>query len=457
MIGSDPVDRPRLRIWHIAELYPPHYGGGAAIYVRDVCRFLAGRGHEVRVLCTEAIDGPDYSVRTDSDGPVRIDRLNLPYLRSQDPGGWFLGIRSWRRHCARAEQAVEALLGDWKPDVVNFHTPYSLYEEALPLLRRRGVPIVGMAHCAWLICPRLRLMRSPTSTRCTGPGPAKCLECLYSHWDGSHGRAALKLPWRILKLGAYPAYRLASRYRSRQDVDGLIAYSEFMRAAHDGHIPGPVIHVPLGLDLADRPSEVPVRPRHPVRFGFAGGFQAHKGIAQLLDAAASLRKRGLAFELHVWGPNEESGRREIATRQLEDRVVVRGLFAPQDRWAAFAEFDVLLMATQDEEPFGRVIQEAAAAGAPSIAPDVGGISEQIRDGVDGLLYRFRDQADLERQMTRIVEEPRLVAELARNLRPVVDTRRAVQDVERFYLDVIARRALVSATMAGDPVPRGGPA
>jgi glycosyltransferase involved in cell wall biosynthesis len=431
-------DRRTLRVWHIAELYPPDYGGGAAVYIRDVCRFLADRGHEVRVLCTEDSDRPPYSIRTEYDGAVRVDRLSLPHFRRHDPGGWMLGLRGWRRHQKRIMTLAGELLATWTPDLVQFHTPHALYEECSAVIERHEVPVVGMLHCAWLICPRLRLIRSPGSTSCSGPAPLKCLGCLYSHWDGSWSRAGLKLPWRLMKLGAYPAYRLWSRTETRKHVSGLIAYSEFMRTVHDGLVPGSVQHISLGIDLADRPAGRPVRPRTPLRFGFIGGFQEHKGIWDVLDAAARLNRRGLAFELHIWGPNQDPG--PVRQRGLEERVVLHGMFAPREKWSVYEQFDVLLMATRDQEPYGRVIQEAAAAGAPSIAPATGGIAEQIRDGFDGLLFRVRDSADLEAKMERVVSEPPVVARLSENLWPVIDTRDAVARIEEFYYQLIQGHA-----------------
>ncbi len=111
------AEKHKLRIWQIAELYPPDYGGGAAIYVQDICRYLAERGHDVRVLCTEAADSPAYSIRTEYDGPVRIDRLNLPHFRLKDPGGWMLGMRGWREHQRQVIEVAERLLEDWIPDL----------------------------------------------------------------------------------------------------------------------------------------------------------------------------------------------------------------------------------------------------------------------------------------------------------------------------------------------------
>jgi glycosyltransferase involved in cell wall biosynthesis len=244
----------------------------------------------------------------------------------------------------------------------------------------------------------------------------------------------LKLPWRILKLGVFPAYRLWRRRQARQKVSGLVGYSKFMADVHRGRVNGPVEHIPLGIDLDGLAGERPRRPRTPLRFGFAGGFQPHKGIWDVLDAAASLKRRGLPFELHIWGPHQEAA--PIEERNLEDRVFLLGMFPPSDRWRVFSEMDVLLMATRDAEPFGRVIQEAAAAGAPSIAPNVAGIAEQIRDGIDGLLYTFCDRTDLERQMMRVIEQPQLVRDLASNLWAVVDTREAVAEIEQFYFQVL---------------------
>src|SRR5580698_3308830 len=106
----------RLKIWHLLESYAPDYGGGAAVTTREVCRLLAERGHEVRVLCVENAAGPEYAIRTDFDGPIRIDRINLPYFKAQDPEGWRLGLRRWREHERRVDVLLGELLDDWRPD-----------------------------------------------------------------------------------------------------------------------------------------------------------------------------------------------------------------------------------------------------------------------------------------------------------------------------------------------------
>src|SRR5262249_53313418 len=153
---------------------------------------------------------------------------------------------------------------------------------------------------------------------------------------------------------------------------------------------------------AQVPQARSTRPRTPVRFGFMAGFQAHKGIWDLLAAAAALKARGLPFGLHLSGPGQEGKQGGLTSRGLDGCAALHRTVEPARKWDVFADIDVLVMATTVAEAYGRVVQEAAAVGVPTIAPAVGGIVEQIRDGVDGLLYRFRDAADLERQMACVI-------------------------------------------------------
>lgn len=425
-----------LKLLNIAELYPPGYAGGAAMYVHDTCQFLAERGHDVRVLCTESNDNPPYSLREEIIEDVKVYRLNLPYFREQDPGGWMLSIAKWEKHCAEVEKIIIKILTDWQPDLIQYHTPYSLIEECFPIIQKKKIPIVGMTHDAWTICLKTSLYKSPTNTKCSGPSLASCLECNYTYWDSSRLKGILKLPWRAAKLGLYPAYKLKIRNQTRKNIDGLICVSQFMEESHKDYANGLIRHIPLGIDLTNLPKNFPSRPRTPLRFGFIGGFVDHKGIWDILDVATSLKKKGYKFELFIWGPNQSES--VLINRNIKDIVKLKGLYKPSEIWDAYAEIDILLMATRWAEPYGRVIQEAAAVKVPSIAPRIGGITEQINHEIDGLLFNFREKEDLENQMIKILENPELVEKFTKNLWEVTNTRDAVQEIEMFYLEILNR-------------------
>lgn len=421
-----------LKVWHLMDSYPPDYGGGATLAARAMCHGLAERGHEVRVICTRKAEGAPLSVDTDYDGPIRVDRVNATYFWEGDPEGWRLGLSGWRDHERRVGELLRQFLADDTPDLVHYHVLRPFGEQCLLEFGRHRIPIVATAHDAWLICPRLYLLKSPESQPCSGPGKLKCLACQYSAYDGSGAKALVKLPWRLLKQGVLPAYRLRRRAKARRHLAGVMSCARWLETAHTGHTSGTITSIPLGIDLSRLPTSFPPRPRTPVRFGFFAGFQPHKGIDHVLGACAGLHQQGLPFELHIWGPIGDEERKAVQRRVADQPIHLHGLYQPSAKWQVFGQVDIAIMATTVVEPFGLVIQEARAAGIPTIAPDVGGPSEQIEHGKTGLLYRFRDQGDLQAQMQRVLEEPDLLRRLIADQPEPQDARDAVELIERFY-------------------------
>jgi glycosyltransferase involved in cell wall biosynthesis len=174
-----------------------------------------------------------------------------------------------------------------------------------------------------------------------------------------------------------------------------------------------------------------------MRFGFMGGFQLHKGISHVLDAATALKGEGLIYELHIWGPGGEGREAEIAARDLSDRVHLNGMYTPDQRWSVYNQVDTVLVATTVSETLSLVPLEAAAVGAPTIAPAIGGLRESIQDGVNGLLYPFREPSGLARQMRRMLTEPGLFARVSSPLGPGVDSRVGGAAVEAALQGILA--------------------
>ena len=78
----------------------------------------------------------------------------------------------------------------------------------------------------------------------------------------------------------------------------------------------------------------------------------------------------------------EELRRRKDDRHLGDRVSFAGALTGADLEAAFAEADVLLLASR-AETYGMVVTEALARGLPVIATDVGGVREALGHAADG--------------------------------------------------------------------------
>jgi glycosyltransferase involved in cell wall biosynthesis len=77
----------------------------------------------------------------------------------------------------------------------------------------------------------------------------------------------------------------------------------------------------------------------------------------------------------------------------------------------YPEVDLLLH-TARQEPLGRVLLEAAACGVPIIATDVGGTSEIVRDGFEGVLCPVNNGPALATAAIRLLKNQPQVAALA---------------------------------------------
>jgi hypothetical protein len=79
-----------------------------------------------------------------------------------------------------------------------------------------------------------------------------------------------------------------------------------------------------------------------------------------------------------------------------------------------------------------------------------GHPESIHDGVNALLYDFKDAGGFTRQMRRVLEEPGLYRKLIDGLSPPVDTRTIGAEVEVIYRNALANSGREQASNGQRP-------
>jgi len=103
--------------------------------------------------------------------------------------------------------------------------------------------------------------------------------------------------------------------------------------------------------------------------------------------------------------------------------------------------DVLLMPSWDE-PFGRAIIEAMAMGIPVVATQVGGPSEIVEDGKEGVLLPPRDPVRWATVVAALLDDRERRQEMGRNARERAtrefSVERHIEKVEALYDEVLAR-------------------
>lgn len=115
------------------------------------------------------------------------------------------------------------------------------------------------------------------------------------------------------------------------------------------------------------------------QLGFLGRFSEEKGIRLLLK---SFKLLPLDYQLVMAGDGPLTYLVEEAIQESGGRIKVLGYMENKE---LFFQKIGIYVSTSSRESFGRSIAEAMTRGIPVVATSVGGVTEQIEDGVNGLL------------------------------------------------------------------------
>lgn len=137
-----------------------------------------------------------------------------------------------------------------------------------------------------------------------------------------------------------------------------------------------------------------------------------KGIDVLLEACSMLKRRGLDYVLHIIGdgPIREDLEHKAQQLGIYDETIFYGYMLHPEEFMPFSDIFVL---PSRAEAFGSVFAEAALCWLALVGTEVGGISEQIDDGVNGLLVPVDDAAKLAEALERVMTDSQFRYELAR--------------------------------------------
>jgi hypothetical protein len=119
---------------------------------------------------------------------------------------------------------------------------------------------------------------------------------------------------------------------------------------------------------------------------WVGRLVAHKRAERILPIAQRLGGSGLVIDVVGRGPAAPSLAAAVAARGLGGMVRLRGFLPDADKQAIVAG-SLLHLNTSQGEGWGLCVLEAAALGVPTVAYDVDGLRDAVRDGRTGWLVR----------------------------------------------------------------------
>lgn len=165
-----------------------------------------------------------------------------------------------------------------------------------------------------------------------------------------------------------------------------------------------------------------------------------KGIDVLLHACAELKRRGCPFVLHIIGdgPIRQELEQLVQELGIYDDIIFYGYMLHPEEFMPF--FDVFVLPSR-AEAFGSVFAEAALCWLALVGTNVGGIAEQIDDGVNGLLVPPEDAAALADAMEKVIMDPTYRYNLARagweKAKKAYSLQRVISQLKKIYIELKA--------------------
>jgi glycosyltransferase involved in cell wall biosynthesis len=172
--------------------------------------------------------------------------------------------------------------------------------------------------------------------------------------------------------------------------------------------------------------------------GFVGRLEHYKGVHILLEAMAKIPKH-LPLRLRVAGSGTEPEylRKLIVEAGQDKRIEFCGFISREEVPDFLRSIDILAVPSNYMETGPLVVLEAQSFGVPVMGADLGGISERIRDGIDGWLLPFDDSAAWAAALQEVTLDRARLAQIASNIEPCRTMADVASEMAVLYREILA--------------------
>jgi glycosyltransferase involved in cell wall biosynthesis len=396
-------------------------------YAYQMCTALAEAGAEVTLVTARQyeLDAFTHNFKVER-------RLNLwlpvDPSASELPRGTLAKI--WRKIRRTARRGVRAVrfVREWlalssyllrqRPDLVQFGSIQFAFEAwFLARLRRRGLRLTQICH--------------EYELRERGSGPLvemanRLYAGVYQNFEAIflHGESNRQ---RFLSLFGVPPER----------THVIPLGNESMFLAHSVGVEGdPDLRACYGLP-----------PDEPVVL-FFGNLTVSKGIPDLIDAFAEVRKRIRARLVIAGYPTKyidmDKLFHQVADLGISDAVTFDARYIPIEEVGPLFRLATVVVYPYLSSTQSASLQVAYAFERPVVATQVGGLPEEVEDGKSGYLVPPHAPDQLAQAILKIIEDPQRAAEMGVYARQLSETRYSWESIAgkimSVYRDLMSREA-----------------
>jgi glycosyltransferase involved in cell wall biosynthesis len=208
--------------------------------------------------------------------------------------------------------------------------------------------------------------------------------------------------------------------RRAEDVDLFVAVSDYyakVMRRRLGLAAKRVRVVRPGVEVGETPP--PPEPDGPPTIGYLSPFTREKGLGDLIEAFAILKRRPEFAELRLRVAGQDTAG-NLRKPDLRSRLALDGLArdveflrspTPAAKEKFFSGLSVFSVPAREPEAFGIHVVEALARGVPVVQPDHGASPEIVRLAGGGVLFESRSVPKLAEALAGLLSDPERAREL----------------------------------------------
>lgn len=417
-----------MKILLISDYFPPYVVGGAEISAYYLGVGLSKLGHDVTVLTR-------YPKKVTLDFEAFSAVHSVAYKNKKGPlyDYFHTGILS----SANLGKKLEDMLRIEDFDIIHAQNWISGYAVMRAKRRMEKFPTAILSIRDYRhICPALYgwCLSDKAQTECN---LFKTAQCIYKHSKAPHLTKIFGLiPYDVLR---YVSCNMLKR--SLNAFDAYITNSNFLRGVVLNNLklkPEDVYVVYNAVNLEEFKKTVDSgnnKKSDKIRILYVGRFDIGKGIEYLIGAIPCIVKYNDNCSFVFVGDGAIRPQIENLARKLGvfKHIIFEGFVPHEDVNKYYQQCDIAVIPSVWHEPFGRSLIEAMAYEMPVIATRIGGISEIIAHGRDGLLVKPADSDELADALQRLIRDEKMRIKMGKHGRKVAE--------EKYGTDVIARETL----------------
>ncbi|HMQ68379.1 MAG TPA: glycosyltransferase family 4 protein [Ignavibacteria bacterium] len=169
----------------------------------------------------------------------------------------------------------------------------------------------------------------------------------------------------------------------------------------------------------------------------AGRFHKDKDHLTLIKAVSILSRRKMKISLTLIGEGEEKAEIE---KQLRENSINSKILPPvKDLYNYINRSDICVLSSV-RDPLPGFMLESGLIGKPFIGSDADGISETIKEGVNGLIFRKKNPEELAEKISVFIRDKMLSEKCSDNLNELVlskfTEKKVMPEIEDLYKELL---------------------